>query len=257
MLLAIDAGNTNVTFAVFDGKTLKGQWRIHTDARRTADEYGVWLTQVLEHAGIAAEKITGAVLASVVPQALFDLRQLARRYFNTELMVIGDPRLKIKTGIGVKIDNPREVGADRLVNAAAAWKKFKQALIVVDFGTATTFDVVSGDGDYIGGIIAPGVNLSLDALQRAAAKLPNVAIQPPAKVIGTNTVGAMQSGIYYGYVGLVEGIVARIKKEYGKSMIVIATGGLSPLYAKACAAIEHLEPDLTIWGLKEIFEMNK
>ncbi len=257
MLLVIDAGNTNVVFAVFDGEVLKGQWRIHTDARRTADEYGVWLTQVMEHGGISPEKIKGAILASVVPQALFDLRQLARRYFHTELLVIGDPRLKIKTGIGVKIDNPAEIGADRLVNAAAAWKRYKQALIVVDFGTATTFDIVSGEGDYIGGIIAPGVNLSLDALQRAAAKLPNVAIQPPAKVIGTNTVGAMQSGIYYGYVGLVEGIVARIKKEYGKSMKVIATGGLSPLYAKACAAIEALEPDLTIWGLKEIFEMNK
>jgi len=294
MLLVIDAGNTNVVFAVFDGEKLKGQWRIHTDARRTADEYGVWLTQVLEHAGIQPKKIKGAVLASVVPQALFDLRQLARRYFNVELMVIGDPRLKLKTGIGVKIDNPAEVGADRLVNAHAAWARYKQALIVVDFGTATTFDIVSGEGNYIGGVIAPGVNLSLDALQRSAAKLPNVAIQPPAKVIGTNTVGAMQSGIYYGYVGLVEGIVARIKGEYAafpspfgrrwreapdeglparerphpgplprgegagskKNMKVIATGGLSGLYAKACPVIEALEPDLTIWGLKEIWEMN-
>jgi type III pantothenate kinase len=257
MLLVIDAGNTNVVFAVYNGDTLKGQWRIHTDARRTADEYGVWLTQVLEHAGIVPKAIKGAVLASVVPQALFDLRQLAKRYFDTELMVISDPRLKIKTGITVKIDNPAEIGSDRVVNAAAAWKKFKEAMIVVDFGTATTFDVVSGEGDYIGGIIAPGVNLSLDALQKAAAKLPNVAIQPPAKVIGTNTIGAMQSGIYYGYVGLVEGIVTKIKKEYGKSMKVVATGGLAPLYAKACPAIDQLEPDLTVWGLKEIYEMNQ
>jgi len=257
MLLTIDAGNTNVVFAVFDGDRLAGQWRISTDARRTADEYGVWLTQVLEHAGIAPEKIKGAVLASVVPQALFDLRQLTRRYFHTELLVIGDPRLNIKTGIGVKIDNPAEVGADRLVNAFAAWKRYKQALIVVDFGTATTFDVVSGEGNYIGGVIAPGVNLSLDALQKAAAKLPTVAIQPPAKTIGTNTIGAMQSGIYYGYAGLVEGIVARIRAEYGKPMKVIATGGLASLYAKACPAIEHLEPDLTILGLKELYEMNQ
>jgi type III pantothenate kinase len=254
MLLVIDVGNTNVVFAVFDGEKLAGQWRISTDARRTADEYGVWLTQVLKHSKIPPEGILHAVVASVVPQTLFDLRQLAKRYFNTELMVIGDPR--IKTGIGVKIDNPREVGADRLVNAFAAWQKYKQALIVVDFGTATTFDVVSSEGDYIGGVIAPGVNLSLDALQRAAAKLPNIGIQRPLKVIGTNTIGAMQSGIYYGYVGLIEGIVSRIKEEQGANMIVIATGGLASLYAKACPVIARLEPDLTIFGLKQLYEMN-
>ncbi len=257
MLLVIDAGNTNVVFAVFEGNTLAGQWRISTDARRTADEYGVWLTQVLEHAGIVPAKITGAVLASVVPQAIFDLRQLAKRYFHTELLVIGDPRLKLDTGVGVLIDNPAEVGADRLVNAFAAWKRYKQALIVVDFGTATTFDVVSKEGNYIGGVIAPGVNLSLDALQKAAAKLPTVAIQKPVKTIGTNTIGAMQSGIYYGYVGLIEGIAGRIKAEYGHNMKVIATGGLASLYAKACPLIEHLEPDLTIYGLKDLYEMNK
>lgn len=254
MLLVIDVGNTNVVFAVFDGEKLAGQWRISTDARRTSDEYGVWLTQVLAHSGIKAKEITGAVAASVVPQALFDLRQLAKRYFNTELLIIGDPR--IKTGIGVKIDNPREVGADRLVNAFAAWGKYKQALIVVDFGTATTFDVVNSEGNYIGGVIAPGVNLSLDALHKAAAKLPNVAVARPSKVIGTNTIGAMQSGIYYGYVGLIDGIVARIKSEQGQTMKVIATGGLASLYARACPVIESLEPDLTIYGLKELYEMN-
>ncbi len=257
MLLVIDVGNTNVVFAVFDGSSLKGQWRISTDARRTADEYGVWLTQVLEHSKIAPENIKGAVVASVVPQVLFDLRQLAKRYFGCELMVIGDPRLKLKMGVGVKIDNPQEVGADRLVNAFAAWNRYKKPLIVVDFGTGTTFDVVSGDGNYIGGVIAPGVNLSLDALHRAAAKLPNIAIAPPAKVIGTNTIGAMQSGIYYGYTGLVEGIVGRIKSEYGGEMLVIATGGLASLYAKSCAVIEQVEPDLTIFGLKELYEMNR
>jgi len=257
MILVIDAGNTNVVFAVFDGEKLMGQWRISTDARRTADEYGVWLTQVLEHAGISPQKITGAVLASVVPQAIFDLRQLTKRYFQTELLVVSDPRLNINLGIGVKIDNPKEVGSDRLVNAFAAWKRYKQALIVVDFGTATTFDVVSSEGNYIGGAIAPGVNLSLDALHRAAAKLPTVAIQKPEKVIGTNTIGAMQSGIYYGYVGLIEGIAGRIKTEYGKPMKVIATGGLASLYAKACPLIEHLEPDLTIFGLRDLYEMNK
>ncbi len=256
MLLVIDVGNTNVVFAVFGGDKLEGQWRISTDARRTADEYGVWLTQVLEHSKIAPETITGAVVASVVPQVLFDLRQLAKRYFHTELMVLGDPRLNLKTGVGVKIDNPAEVGADRLVNAFAAWSRYKKPLIVVDFGTATTFDVVSKDGDYIGGVIAPGVNLSLDALQRAAAKLPNIGIAHPAKVIGTNTIGAMQSGIYYGYVGLIEGIVERIKEEYNAPMLVIATGGLASLYAKACPVIENVMPDLTIYGLKELYEMN-
>lgn len=257
MLLVIDVGNTNVVFAVFDGNNLAGKWRISTDTRRTADEYGVWLTQVLEHSGISVGSITGAVVASVVPQTLFDLRQLAKRYFGVELMVVGDPRLKLKTGVCAKVDNPAEVGADRLVNAFAAWNRYKKPLIVVDFGTATTFDVVNNEGDYIGGVIATGVNLSLDALQKAAAKLPNVAISPPEKVIGTNTVGAMQSGIYYGYAGLTEGIVSRIKVEYGAPMAVIATGGLASLFAKACPSIEHTEPDLTIYGLKELFDLNK
>lgn len=255
MLLVIDVGNTNVVFAVFDGDKLADQWRISTDAKRTADEYGVWLTQVLETNKINPKKIRHAVCASVVPQALFDLRQLAKRYFNCELMVIG-ALPGIKTGIGVKIDNPREVGADRLVNAFAAWQKYKAACIVIDFGTATTFDVVSGAGDYVGGVIAPGVNLSLDALHRAAAKLPHIPVQRPDKVIGTSTVGAMQSGIYYGYVGLIEGIASRIKSETGMPMKVIATGGLASLYARATPVIEVLEPDLTVWGLKALFELN-
>jgi type III pantothenate kinase len=255
MLLVIDVGNTNVVFAVFDGDKIVDQWRISTDAKRTSDEYGVWLTQVLEHSKISIEDIKGAAVASVVPQALFDLRQLAKRYFHCELMIIGAPG--IKTGIGVKIDNPKEVGADRLVNAYAAWQRYKQPLIVVDFGTATTFDIVSGEGNYIGGVISPGVNLSLDALQKAAAKLPNVAIMRPDKVIGTSTIGAMQSGIYYGYVGLIEGITARIKAEHGKNMKVIATGGLASLYAKATNMIEHLEPDLTIHGIKALYDLNR
>lgn len=255
MLLAIDAGNTNTTFAVFDGDSLVAQWRISTDAHRTADEYGMWLLQLLERANIPAQAINHAIVASVVPQTLFDLKMLAKRYFNTELMIIGSP--EVNPGIPVKIDRPAEAGADRIVNAFAAWTRYKCALIVVDFGTATTFDVVSGEGAYIGGVIAPGVNLSLEALEKAAAKLPTIGIAPPAKVIGTNTVGAMQSGIYFGYVGLIEGIVARIKKEYGQPMKVIATGGLSPLYAKATPAIEQLEPDLTILGLRDIYALNR
>ncbi|MDX1975454.1 MAG: type III pantothenate kinase [Rickettsiales bacterium] len=257
MLLAIDVGNTNVVFAVFEKERIVGQWRISTDPKRTADEYGVWLTQVMEHAKLKPSQVKAAVVASVVPQSLFDLRMLAKRYFNTELLVIGDPRLAINTGMTLKIDNPRELGADRLVNAFAAWKKYQQALIVVDFGTATTFDIVSDKGEYLGGVISPGVNLSLDALQRAAAKLPNIGIQRPDRVIGTNTTSAMQSGIFYGYIGLIEGIAERIKAEYAAPMKVIATGGLASLYAKSCALIEQVEPDLTIYGLHDLYHMNK
>lgn len=254
MLLAIDAGNTNVVFAVFDGDTLVDQWRIATNPRRTADEYGVWLTQVLEHRGLTLDQISGAILSCVVPKALFDLRQLAKRYFHTELLVIGDNNITVD--MAVKIDQPREVGADRLVNAFAAWQRFKSALIIVDFGTATTFDIVSDEGAYVGGVIAPGVNLSLDALQKAAAKLPQIGIQRPQKTVGTTTVTAMQSGIYHGYAGLVEGIVRNVKAEIKTNMQVVATGGLASLYNHACECIDHIEPDLTIWGLKAIYESN-
>lgn len=254
MLLAIDTGNTNIVFAAFEGERLAGQWRISTDARRTADEYGVWLTQVMERAGLQPGVVSGAIMASVVPHALFELRMLCRKYFSCELTVIGAPG--VECGIRAKVERPAEVGADRLVNAFAAWRKYKQPLIVVDFGTATTFDVVDAKGDYIGGVIAPGINLSLDALHRAAAKLPNVAISAPERVIGTDTVSAMQSGIYHGYAGLIAGIVAGIKAEAGISMKVIATGGLAPLYARASACIEQVEPDLTIEGLRAIYELN-
>ena len=255
MLLAIDTGNTNTVFAVFDGETLRGQWRISTKDNRTSDEYGVWLAQVLARAGIAETSITHAIVASVVPSTLFALRVLCRQYFHSELMVVSAPGVKVD--MKVNIDRPAELGADRLVNAVAAWKKYKSASIIIDFGTATTFDVVNDKGEHCGGVIAPGVNLSLQALHTAAAKLPTVAIQPPGKVIGTSTVPAMQSGIYYGYVGLIEGIVARIRAEYGGQMKVIATGGLSSLYAKATPVIEHNEPDLTINGLYEIFQQNR
>ena len=254
MLLAIDAGNTNTVFAIFEGEILKGQWRMATDARRTADEYGVWLAQLMPLENMSVKDITAGVLGSVVPQANFSFRQLAKKYFGADLIVVGDPQVKV--GIEVKIDRPSEVGADRLLNALAAWKRYKKALVIVDFGTATTFDVVCEKGNYVGGVIAPGVNLSLEALHRAAAKLPNIAVERPQKVIGTATVPAMQSGIYFGYVGLIEGILSRIQTEFGKPMEVIATGGLAPLFARATAAIQHLEPDLTIHGLKEIYALN-
>jgi type III pantothenate kinase len=255
MLLAIDAGNTNTVFAIFEGNNLLGQWRMATDSRRTADEYGVWLLQLLGRAKIDAQNIKAAIMSCVVPQATFALRMLARNYFQTELLIVGESNVDL--GIEAKMERPREVGADRLVNAVAAWQKHKEPLIIIDFGTATTFDVVDKDGSYIGGVIAPGVNLSLEALHRAAAKLPNVAIERPATVIGKETVSAMQSGIYFGYVGLIEGIVARIRDEYGSKMRVVATGGLAPLFAKATSVIDGLEPDLIIDGLRLIYERNR
>lgn len=254
MLLVIDAGNTNTVFAVFDGNSLIGQWRMATDARRTSDEYCVWLLQIMRYENIEPKKIKAAILSSVVPQANFSLRMLARQYFNTELLIVGEPNVQL--GILAKIERPREVGADRLVNAVAAWQKYRKPLIIVDFGTATTFDVVDERGDYIGGVIAPGINLSLEALHKAAAKLPNIAVERPFQVIGKDTVSAMQSGVYFGYVGLIEGIVSRIRQEQGRDMKVVATGGLAPLFAKATPMIDALEPNLIIDGLRIIFEKN-
>src|SRR5580700_656769 len=215
MLLAIDAGNTNIVFAVWEGETVRGQWR--------------------------------AIIATLVPAALFDLRLFCRKYLKTEPLVVKDPSLDL--GIGINVDRPNAVGADRLVNAVAAHAAYKGALIVVDFGTATTFDVISAAGDYEGGVIAPGANLSAEALHQAAALLPRVAIHRTQNVIGKDTVPAMQSGLFWGYMGLIETIVARIREEYGKPMTVIATGGLANIFYKQTPAIEHLDPDLTIRGL--------
>jgi type III pantothenate kinase len=255
MLLVIDAGNTNIVFAIFEGQKLVGHWRIATDARRTADEYAVWLNQLLQLKGIDPKHIRHAIAATVVPRALFDLRMLCRNYFQTELMVVGDPG--VDAGMEVAIESPAELGADRLVNAVAAREAYGNGLIIIDFGTATTFDVVDGKGRFAGGIIAPGIALSLEALHAAAAKLPNVAIQRPAKVVGTNTITAMQSGIYFGYLGLIEGIVERIRKERKTPMKTIATGGLAKLFARGTPAIDQLDSDLTIHGLRIIFERNQ
>ena len=255
MLLAIDSGNTNVVFAVFDGETLKGEWRSSSDAKRTADEYAVWLSQLMRLEGIDAAKIDEAIIATVVPEALHGLKTLCRRYFNCEPLVVGERGVDI--GVAVRVDAPDEVGADRLVNAASAHARFGGPLIVIDFGTATTFDVVDEDGAYCGGVIAPGINLSLDALHQAAAKLPRIAVERPERVIGKRTIPAMRSGIYWGYVGLIEGVVARIREEFGAEMKVIATGGLAPLFAGATKVIEHLDPDLTLRGLAQINRRNR
>lgn len=254
MLLAIDVGNTNTVFAVFEGGTLRDQWRAATDARRTADEYAVWLDHLLNRAGLSLASIDAVIISSVVPQGVFALRQLSERYCRCTPLVVGEPNVRL--GIGVKVDRPREVGADRLVNAVAAHARYPGALIILDFGTATTFDAVAPNGDYVGGVIAPGINLSLEALHRAAAQLPRIAVERPSTVIGTGTVPAMQSGIYWGYVGLIEGIVARMKPEMAAPVTTIATGGLAPLFAKATPVIDKLDSDLTIRGLLEIHRLS-
>jgi len=254
MLLAIDAGNTNIVFAVHDGKEIRAEWRAVTKTTRTADEYAVLLQPLLALNGLSFSDLDAAIIATVVPAALFDLRQLCRRYLKCEPLVVGDHEVEL--GIAVKIDRPEAVGADRLVNSVAAHERYKGALIVVDFGTATTFDIVGANGDYEGGVIAPGVNLSAEALHKAAAMLPRVAVARTQAVIGKDTVPAMQSGLYWGYIGLVEGLVARIKAEYGKPMTVIATGGLAKMFHKQTPAIDHHDPDLTMRGLILVYARN-
>jgi type III pantothenate kinase len=254
LLLAIDVGNTNTVFAAYQGRDALGQWRISTVRDRTGDEYAAALTQLLSLAGIGRDDIGNAVISTVVPQALPALKAMCGQYFNCTPKVVGE---NLRVTVPVAIDNPREVGADRLVNAVAAHGRYGGPLIVVDFGTATTFDVVDADGTYCGGVIATGINLSLEALHRAAAKLPRIAVERPPQVIGTSTLTAMQSGVFWGYVGLIEGLVGRIKAEYGREMTVIATGGLGGLFAGATAAIEHFDRDLTMAGLVELFHADQ
>jgi len=255
MLLAINANNTNTVFAVWDGERLAGAWRAGTDARRTADEYVVWIDHLLAISGLSRSVLSGSIIASVVPEANFNLLRFCREYCNGEPLVVGEPGVDI--GVHAIVDRPEEVGADRMVNTVAAHQRYGGPLIVVDFGTATTFDVVDSDGNYRGGVIAPGINLSLAALANAAAKLPSVPIGRTQKVIGTSTVACMQSGIFWGYVGLVEGLVARIKSEFGAPMRVISTGGLAPLFEGATPAIEANDANLTLTGLRLVYERNR
>ena len=258
MLLAIDVGNTNIVFAVCEGEAIRWRWRISTDRNRTADEYAVWLHQLMALDGIGKTHIAAAVIATVVPQTLFALQRLCRKYFDTEAVIAGATGVEL--GIRVDMPNPAEVGADRIVDAVAAHHGWPGDKIVVDFGTATTFDVVSADGAYRGGVIAPGVNLSVDALYQAAAKLPRIAVEPPPAglgVIGKSTVHAMQSGIYWGYIGLIEGLTRRITLEIGRETTVIATGGLATLFNRHTDAIHHVDGDLTIRGLIRIHALNK
>jgi len=254
MLVAIDAGNTNVVFAVFDGETLRAKWRASSDAKRTADEYAVWLTQLMALQNMTPADITGAIIANVVPASAYNLNTLCSEFFKVRPLIIGDPEVNL--GIEVHMDHRENVGADRLVNALAAHRAYGGPLIVIDFGTATTFDIVGPDGAYEGGVIAPSAQHSVEALYRAAAQLPRVKIERPEHVIGKDTVPAMKSGIYWGYVGLIEGLTARIRAEYGKPMRVIATGGLATLYAEAAPVIEVVDSDLTLRGLRLIHAAN-
>ncbi len=254
MLLAIEQGNTNTLFAVHDGADWIAQWRTATESTRTADEYAVWLAQLLSMRGLALKALTTCIISSVVPQSIFNLRNLSRRYLNAEPLVIGDPGVDL--GIQARILKPTEAGADRLVNAVGAHLKYPGDLIVIDSGTATTFDVVASDGAFEGGVIAPGINLSLQALHEAAAMLPRIAIQKPDRVIGKDTVSNMQSGVFWGYVALIEGLVARIKAEWGRPMTVIGTGGVASLFEGATDAVDHFDSDLTIRGLLEIQRRN-
>ena len=254
MLLAIDAGNTNVVFAVVDGRRIVARWRIATDPRRTADEYAVWLSQLLSLEGMSRDDIDGVVVATVVPRALHNLEVLAEKYFKQPALVAG--RAPLEWGIAIDVDEPQSLGADRAVNTIAAHALHPGDLIVIDFGTATTFDLSDYRGAYKGGIIAPGLSLSLDALVTAAAKLPRIAIEAPAtaSVIGTNTVDQMQIGIFWGYIALVEGLVARLKQEVGRPTKVIATGGLATLLTDSTDVFDAIEPDLTIQGLAIMYE---
>ena len=254
MLLAIDAGNTNVVFALVEGGDIRARWRIATDPRRTADEYAVWLNQLLELEGLSRSDVSGVIIGTVVPRALHNLSVLASKYFGTEALVAGQG--KAAWPIALDVDEPESVGADRVLNAIAGHAAHEGDLIVVDFGTATTFDVVDFNGAYKGGIIAPGINLSLDALVAAAAKLPRIAIEAPAdeSVIGTTTESQMLIGVYWGYVALIEGLIARMKKEIGRPVTVVATGGLAILFDKHTDAFDAIEPDLTITGLAMLAE---
>lgn len=253
MLLAIDCGNTNTVFSIWNGEKFLATWRIATDHKRTADEYFVWLSSLMMLTKIET-KITQAIISSTVPRVVFNLRVLCNRYYDCRPLVVGKPECRLP--VTPRVDTGTIVGPDRLVNTVAGFDRHGGDLIVVDFGTATTFDVVDIDGAYIGGVIAPGVNLSLEALHMAAAALPHIDIAHPQTTIGTNTVACMQSGVYWGYIGLTEGIVRQIRLERDRPMKVIATGGLAPLFDQGTDLFDAVEDDLTMHGLVLINRLN-
>ena len=254
MLLAIDAGNTNIVFALVKAGEIRARWRIATDTRRTADEYVVWLRQLLELEGYTTDDVNAVIIGTVVPRATHNLEVLASKYFGTPAVIAGQG--KAEWPIALEVDEPHNVGADRALNAIAGHAKYQGELVIVDFGTATTFDLVGESGAYKGGIIAPGLNLSLDALVSAAAKLPRIAIEEPKgnSVIGRTTEDQMLIGVYWGYVAMMEGLIARLKAELGGRVTVIGTGGLAALFDKRTDVFDAVEPDLTIQGLSLLYE---
>ncbi len=257
MLLALDIGNTNIVVGVFDGDRLLHSWRLSTLRQRTADEMGIWVVQLFGHRQLPTTEVDGIVLASVVPTLTGPTIEMARRYFGREVLVVD---AGVETGMPVLYDAPAEVGADRIVNGVAAYERYGRpgaALIVVDFGTATTFDAISRRGEYLGGVICPGVGISADALFQRAARLPRVEVRKPASVVGRTTVGSMQSGLFWGYVGLVEGIVRRMRAELGSPVVCVATGGLSDLIAPETPEIDAVDRDLTLYGLRSIWNRNR
>ncbi|ATY31320.1 type III pantothenate kinase [Sphingomonas psychrotolerans] len=257
MLLAVDAGNTNVVFALVEDGEIRARWRIATDPRRTADEYAVWLSQLLSLEGYDRSAVTAVIVGTVVPRALHNLQVLAGKYFKAEAVIAGQGGAE--WGFQLDVEEPGSLGADRALNMIAAHARHEGDLIVIDFGTATTFELVDYSGAYKGGIIAPGINLSLDALVTAAAKLPRIAISAPesGSVIGRNTVDQMHIGIYWGYIAMIEGLVARLKAEVGRPLKVIATGGLAVLFEKHTTVFDTIEPDLTIQGLAMLWQRSQ
>lgn len=255
MILAIDVGNTNLVFALVDKGEIEARWRIASDPRRTADQYSVWLHQLLELEGYSRDDVDGVIIGTVVPRALHNLQVLSEKYFRKTPIIAGQGAAAWPMQLDV--DEPHNVGADRALNAIAAHSKYKGDLLVIDFGTATTFDVISASGAYTGGIIAPGINLSLDALVSAAAKLPRIAIEAPEtnSVVGRTTESQMIIGIYWGYVAMLEGLAARIKSEIERPLTVVATGGLATLFDKHTDVFDAIEPDLTIQGLSLLYDM--
>jgi type III pantothenate kinase len=254
MLLAVDCGNSNTVFSVWDGSNFIATWRISTEWQRTADQYFVWLSSLMKLNKLEVE-INEVIISSTVPRVVFNLRVLADRYFDSRPIVVGKGDCRLP--IDVRVDLGTNVGPDRLVNTVAGFSQYGGNLIIVDFGTATTFDVVASDGAYIGGVIAPGVNVSLEAFHQAAAALPHVDVTKPDRVIGTNTEACMQSGIFWGYIGLVKETTAKIKEEYGKEMKIVGTGGLVPLFQQGDDIFDIFDDDLTMRGLVEINEFNR
>lgn len=258
MLLAIDVGNTNIVLGVFDGSTLVRSWRLQTVRERTLDELGLMVDGLFAHDGVKHGDITGIVLGSVVPPVTGTMRGMMARYFGLSPLIVDPVK---NSGMPILYDNPSEVGADRIVNAIAAYEQFgrgsRAPLIVCDFGTATTLDAVSADGEYLGGAICPGVTISADALFQRAARLPRIDVRKPSQVVGRTTVGAMESGLFYGYVGMVEGLVRRMRDELGGQALCVATGGLASVIAPETDLIQHVDIDLTLQGLRVVWERNR